>query len=57
MNIVIDTARDYQAVLPGTALYSQLFNGMVALGEGDQDNSAVIRMLELLNDTDLKTTE
>jgi 2-hydroxy-3-oxopropionate reductase len=57
LNIVIDTARDYQAVLPGTALYSQLFNGMVALGEGDQDNSAVIRMLELLNDTDLKTTE
>lgn len=57
LNIVIDTARDYQAVLPGTALFSQLFNGMVALGEGDQDNSAVIRMLELLNDIDLKTTE
>ncbi len=57
LNIVIDTARDYKAVLPGTALNSQLFNGMVALGEGDLDNSAVIRMLELLNDTDLIITE
>lgn len=57
LNIVMDTARDYQAVLPGTALNSQLFNGMVALGEGDLDNSAVIRMLELLNDTDLETTD
>jgi len=57
LNIVMDTARDYQAVLPGTALNSQLFNGMVALGEGDLDNSAVIRMLELLNDTELKTAE
>jgi 2-hydroxy-3-oxopropionate reductase len=57
LNIVMDTARDYQAVLPGTALNSQLFNGMVALGEGDLDNSAVIRMLELLNDMDLEITE
>jgi len=55
LNIVIDTARDYQAVLPATALNSQLFNGMLALGEGDLDNSAVIHMLELLNDTELKT--
>ena len=57
LNIVIDTAREYQAVLPLTALNSQLFNGMVALGEGDQDNSAVIRMLELMNDTDLLTNQ
>jgi len=57
LNIVMDTARDYQAILPGTALNSQLFNGMVALGEGDLDNSAVIRMLELLNDMDLEITE
>ena len=57
LNIVIDTAREYQAILPGTALNSQLFNGMVALGEGDLDNSAVIHMLELLNDTHLKTIE
>jgi len=57
LNIVMDTARDYQTILPGTALNSQLFNGMVALGEGDLDNSAVIRMLELLNDMDLEITE
>ena len=56
LNIVMETAREYQAVLPGTALNSQLFNGMVAQGKGDLDNSAVIHMLELLNDTNLKTT-
>lgn len=57
LNIVVETAREYQAVLPATALNSQLFNGMVALGQGDLDNSAVIRMLELINDTDLETAE
>lgn len=55
LNIVIDTARDYDAVLPGAALNSQLFNSMVALGEGDLDNSAIIHVLELLNNTHLKT--
>ena len=57
LNIVIDSARDFQAVLPVTALNSQLFNGMVALGDGDLDNSAVIHMLELLNDIKLKIIE
>ena len=55
LNIVIDTARDYDAVLPGAALNSQLFNSMVALGEGDLDNSAIIHVLELLNNISLKT--
>lgn len=57
LNIVIDSARDFQAVLPVTALNSQLFNGLVALGDGDLDNSAVIHMLELLNDIKLKIIE
>lgn len=54
---MIDSARDFQAVLPVTALNSQLFNGLVALGDGDLDNSAVIHMLELLNDIKLKIIE
>lgn len=55
LNIVMDTARDYGAVLPGTALNTQLFNAMVTTGSGDLDNSAVIQILEGLNSEELKT--
>ena len=55
LNIVMDTARDYEAVLPGTALNTQLFNAMVTTGSGDLDNSAVIQILEGLNGEELKT--
>lgn len=57
LNIVIETAREFKMSLPGTALNSQLFNGMVASGNGDLDNSAVIQMIELLNDEELMTYE
>lgn len=49
LNIVIDTVREFSMSLPGTAVNTQLFNSMVANGKGDQDNSAVIHMIELLN--------
>ena len=49
LNIVMDTVREFGMSLPGTAVNTQLFNGMVANGKGDQDNSAVIHMIELLN--------
>lgn len=49
LNIVMDTVREFSMSLPGTAVNTQLFNGMVANGKGDQDNSAVIHMIELLN--------
>ena len=55
LNIVMETARDYEAVLPGTALNTQLFNAMVTTGSGDLDNSAVIQILEGLNGEELKT--
>ena len=55
LNIVMETARDYEAVLPGTALNTQLFNAMVTTGSGDFDNSAVIQILEGLNGEELKT--
>ncbi|NTW08992.1 MAG: NAD(P)-dependent oxidoreductase, partial [Anaerolineaceae bacterium] len=48
LNIVLETAREYTIPLPATALGSQLFNAMVAEGMGDQDNSAVISILEQL---------
>lgn len=55
LNIVMETARDYEAVLPSTALNTQLFNAMVTTGSGDLDNSAVIQILEGLNSEELKT--
>ena len=48
LNIVLETAREYAIPLPATALGSQLFDAMVAEGMGDQDNSAVIAILEQL---------
>jgi 2-hydroxy-3-oxopropionate reductase len=52
--IVLETAREYLVALPGTAVAAQLFNGMVACGEGDLDNSAVIGMLERMNNDTLQ---
>ena len=55
LNIVMETARKYEAVLPGTAINAQLFNAMVAAGNGDLDNSAVIHIIEGLNSEVLET--
>lgn len=55
LNIVMETAREYEAILPGTAINAQLFNAMVAAGNGDLDNSAVIHIIEGLNSEVLET--
>jgi 2-hydroxy-3-oxopropionate reductase len=51
--IVLDTARQYGVSLPTTAVNAQLFNAMVQLGLGDQDNSAVLTIIEKLAGIDL----
>jgi 2-hydroxy-3-oxopropionate reductase len=51
--IVMDTAREYGIPLNSAGLHTQLFNGMLALGMGDLDNSAVIGVVELLADCKL----
>ncbi len=53
--IVMETARQNLMSLPGTAVSAQLFNALCAMGEGDLDNSAVIRVIELLNNEALQT--
>jgi 2-hydroxy-3-oxopropionate reductase len=53
MNIVLDTARQYGIPLPSAALHTQLFNAMLAMGLGEQDNSAVIGVIESLAGTGL----
>ena len=48
LNIIIETAHQYGIPLPSAAVDAQLYNSMVELNLGNQDNSAVIGILELL---------
>jgi 2-hydroxy-3-oxopropionate reductase len=57
LKIVMDTAREYGAALPMTAINTQLFNAMLSRGMGDLDNSAVIAILEELANTPLQIQE
>jgi 2-hydroxy-3-oxopropionate reductase len=49
LKIVLDTGRTYHAALPMTAVNHQLYEAMVAMGNGDLDNSAVLTVLEMLS--------
>jgi 2-hydroxy-3-oxopropionate reductase len=55
LNIVMEMARTYAVPLPGTAANTQVFNALMANGLGDQDNSAVIGVIEQLAHTVLNT--
>ncbi len=46
LNIVLDTGETYDAPLPLSAVTREMFAEMVAAGEGDLDNSAVLSVLE-----------
>ena len=48
LGIVLDTARQYGIPLTAAALHTQLFNAMLEMGLGDQDNSGVIGVIEAL---------
>jgi len=48
LKIVVDTGRTYGAPLPLTATSHQLYEAMLAMGNADLDNSAVITVLEAL---------
>ena len=53
MNIVMDTARHYGIPLPLTAVTTQLYAAMCAMGIEMMDNSAVIGVIEKLAEKDL----
>ena len=57
LKIVIDTARTYNAAMPLTAVAHQMYEAMVAMGNGDLDNSAVITVLEALAGTQVGSTD
>ena len=48
LNIVLDTGNTYGVPLPTTATIQQLYRAMLAAGDGELDNSAVITVLETL---------
>ena len=48
LNIVADTARATGVPIPMTALTRELYAAMLAAGDGDLDNSAVVTVLEKL---------
>ncbi len=45
LRIALDTARELGATLPGTALVSQIENGLITRGYGDDDVSAIGRSI------------
>lgn len=49
LKIVIDTARAFEVPLPLSAVAHQMYEAMVAMGNGELDNSAVITVLEALS--------
>jgi len=48
LGIVLDTAREYGIPLPAAAVHTQMFNAMLEMDMVEQDNSAVIGILEVL---------
>ena len=48
LGIVSDTARQYGIPLVAASVHDQLFNAMLAMGIGEEDNSAVIAVIEAL---------
>jgi 2-hydroxy-3-oxopropionate reductase len=57
LGIVMDTARSYHVPLPSCAVHTQLFETMLARGEADLDNSAVLNVLEDMSKCTIKPTK
>jgi 2-hydroxy-3-oxopropionate reductase len=53
LGIVLDTARSYGIPLVSAAVHNQLYNSMLEMGLADQDNSAVIGVIEALANAQL----
>ena len=57
LNIIMETAHEYGIPLPSAAVDAQLYNSMVELNLGNQDNSAVLAILELLANVKLEVND
>jgi len=54
LNIIVETAREYDIPLPSAAVDAQLYNAMLQNGMGELDNSAVVGIIEELAGVKLK---
>ncbi len=48
MNIVLDTAKEYEVPVSGTEANTKLYQMMIDMGLGELDNSAVVGVIEKL---------
>ena len=55
LNIIQDAARSYACSLPASALAHELFTSMQVNGWGDLDHSAVVKVIEMLSNTEVKS--
>jgi 2-hydroxy-3-oxopropionate reductase len=53
LNIILDTAREYDIPVSGTEENTKLFQQMIDLGMGELDNSAVVGVIEKLAGVDI----
>ena len=54
LKIVVDTGRTYGVPVPLTAVAHQMYEAMIAMGNGELDNSAVVTVLEALADVTVR---
>jgi len=57
LNIIRETAQAFECSLPASALAHELFSAMQANGWGNLDHSAVIKVIALLSDVEVRTVE
>ena len=55
LNIIRQAGRDYGCALPASALAHELFGAMMANGFGELDHSGVIKAIEMLSNTEVKS--
>jgi 3-hydroxyisobutyrate dehydrogenase-like beta-hydroxyacid dehydrogenase len=48
LRIVLQSAHELGLALPGSAAVAQMFNAMVGCGLGEEDNMAVVKLVERL---------
>jgi len=57
LNIIMETAKEFNVPLPATAVAHTLFTAMLASGRGDLDHSAVINIIEDLAKVEARTSQ
>ena len=54
LNIIREAGRAYQCSLPAASLAHELFGSMMANGWGELDHSGVVKVIEMLSNTEVK---